>query len=403
MRFEAASTGVWARVARSAVTVALAVAVVAVAVPATAAADTSPTPTPLATAAGATTATTSPTPDPLASALDEAATVAEQVAAVQKAYAAATANLTAVQSKLSSAVRASGLAQDALYARTADAERAAQDAQRAASLSAESERWLRQQAALLYQGAPSDSLLAAVFGPRGPQDLSDMQVGMAAVLARNDNALVRARALASDAQRLSDRADDARAHQAEVAEAAKQARAAIAAVVAEAQAETTKIAAEQQALLDRLAKLRADAAALEQQREDELAALAGVPAGTPDAASLAKLYASGGGADLTEAQLHPQVVAKAILDKAGYAADQWPCLDKLFTAESGWNWAASNPTSGAYGIPQALPGSKMATAGDDWLVNPATQIRWGLSYVVSRYGSPCDAWSTWLSRSPHWY
>jgi hypothetical protein len=71
---------------------------------------------------------------------------------------------------------------------------------------------------------------------------------------------------------------------------------------------------------------------------------------------------------------------------------QFSCLDSLWTRESGWRTTASNP-SGAYGIPQALPGSKMASAGSDWRTNPATQITWGLNYISSSYGSPCAAWS----------
>ena len=70
---------------------------------------------------------------------------------------------------------------------------------------------------------------------------------------------------------------------------------------------------------------------------------------------------------------------------------------------SGWRWNADNPTSSAYGIPQALPGSKMQSAGADWQTNPLTQIAWGLDYINQVYGSPCTAWSTWQSRDPHWY
>ena len=72
---------------------------------------------------------------------------------------------------------------------------------------------------------------------------------------------------------------------------------------------------------------------------------------------------------------------------------QFACLDSLWSAESGWNPTAENPNSGAYGIPQALPGSKMASAGPDWQTNATTQIRWGLEYIQSTYGSPCAAWS----------
>ena len=84
----------------------------------------------------------------------------------------------------------------------------------------------------------------------------------------------------------------------------------------------------------------------------------------------------------------------------GWSGSQWQCLDNVWMRESGWSWAAENP-SGAYGIPQATPGSKMASAGADWLTNPATQIAWGLSYIANAYGSPCGAWDFWQSHL--WY
>jgi hypothetical protein len=73
----------------------------------------------------------------------------------------------------------------------------------------------------------------------------------------------------------------------------------------------------------------------------------------------------------------------------------------LWQKESGWNYQASNRSSGAYGIPQALPGSKMASAGADWQTNAGTQISWGLGYISSRYGNPCGAWAK--SQSSGWY
>jgi hypothetical protein len=91
----------------------------------------------------------------------------------------------------------------------------------------------------------------------------------------------------------------------------------------------------------------------------------------------------------------------ALMLKAGFKIDQFPCLDKLWKRESGWNHKASNAGSGAYGIPQALPGSKMAKFGDDWKTNPATQIKWGLDYIEGRYNTPCGAWSH--SESTGWY
>ncbi|GAA1100500.1 hypothetical protein GCM10009663_48960 [Kitasatospora arboriphila] len=82
-------------------------------------------------------------------------------------------------------------------------------------------------------------------------------------------------------------------------------------------------------------------------------------------------------------------------------ANQFSCFSEIVKRESGWDYTATNASSGAYGLVQALPGSKMASAGADWKTNPATQIKWGLNYMNSRYGSPCDAWSFWQSH--HWY
>jgi len=87
----------------------------------------------------------------------------------------------------------------------------------------------------------------------------------------------------------------------------------------------------------------------------------------------------------------PQQIAQQMLDQDGWAG-QFGCLDDLWGQESGWNVYAENPSSGAYGIPQALPASKMASAGLDWQSNPATQISWGLGYIRASYGSPCAAW-----------
>jgi hypothetical protein len=85
--------------------------------------------------------------------------------------------------------------------------------------------------------------------------------------------------------------------------------------------------------------------------------------------------------------------AQQMLGQFGWSSSQFSCLQPLWAQESGWNVSAENPSSGAYGIPQALPGSKMASAGPDWETDAATQIRWGLTYIKDLYGSPCGAWS----------
>jgi resuscitation-promoting factor RpfB len=97
----------------------------------------------------------------------------------------------------------------------------------------------------------------------------------------------------------------------------------------------------------------------------------------------------------------PRAIGRELAAARGWGADQFSCLDSLWTRESNWSVTADNPTSSAYGIPQALPGSKMATAGADWATNPATQITWGLDYIAGRYGTPCGAWGH--SQSVGWY
>ena len=135
------------------------------------------------------------------------------------------------------------------------------------------------------------------------------------------------------------------------------------------------------------AKAAAAAAAYDQAQAEAAAAAAAAAAAdlatrnTPDGA---RAYA----ADLAASQY-------------GWGGDQFQCLDKLWQKESGWNYQAYNASSGATGIPQSRPGSKMATAGDDWQTSAATQIRWGLGYIQSAYGTPCSAWSH--SQSVNWY
>ncbi|WP_406267180.1 transglycosylase SLT domain-containing protein [Streptomyces sp. NBC_00191] len=93
--------------------------------------------------------------------------------------------------------------------------------------------------------------------------------------------------------------------------------------------------------------------------------------------------------------------AKAIAQQMIKDDAQFECFSNIVSHESGWDSNASNPSSGAYGLVQALPGSKMASAGADWKTNPKTQIEWGLDYMNDRYGSPCGAWSAWQSQG--WY
>ena len=102
-----------------------------------------------------------------------------------------------------------------------------------------------------------------------------------------------------------------------------------------------------------------------------------------------------------DALRNPQAIARLMVLERGWSASQFSCLRSLWQRESGWNPRADNPASSAYGIAQALPGSKMASAGPDWRTNPVTQIKWGLGYIADRYGTPCGAWGH--SQSNGWY
>ncbi|MGH3158990.1 MAG: transglycosylase SLT domain-containing protein [Streptosporangiaceae bacterium] len=123
--------------------------------------------------------------------------------------------------------------------------------------------------------------------------------------------------------------------------------------------------------------------------------------GQPKIASRRTSSPSGGGSGSAPPPAPPpnpgsaQAIAYNMMSSFGFdPSTEFSCLNNIWTRESGWNYEAENP-SGAYGIPQALPADKMASAGADWMTDPATQIRWGLGYIKSVYGTPCDAWAFW--------
>ncbi|MCP2371661.1 hypothetical protein BJ978_002337 [Agromyces terreus] len=156
--------------------------------------------------------------------------------------------------------------------------------------------------------------------------------------------------------------------------------------VTKAVAEADRIAAEKKAKAEAEAKAKAEAEAAAREAAES------------DSGS------DSGGVAAPSAPANPsaaQAIARDMMSsRYGWGADQFGCLVELWNRESGWNVYASNP-SGAYGIPQALPGSKMSSAGADWASNPATQISWGLGYIADRYGSACGAYNTALSQG--WY
>jgi hypothetical protein len=143
---------------------------------------------------------------------------------------------------------------------------------------------------------------------------------------------------------------------------------------------------ETKAIAEQQAKIKAELAAAAKKAAEEKAAL--------ERAIKNRGYEPG----VTD----PKEIAQQILkNKYAYGSGQFDCFNNIIMRESKWDVNATNPSSGAYGIPQALPGSKMATIASDWRTNPATQIIWGIEYMKDRYGSPCSAWG--FKSSHGWY
>lgn len=143
-------------------------------------------------------------------------------------------------------------------------------------------------------------------------------------------------------------------------------------------------AARKQAAKDAVAKQQAAAKAAKEAQDRKDAAEAASRSASRGAISLAPQ------SSYTVAEV--QALARQIIPSG-----QFQCFSNIVDHESTWNYRAQNPSSGAYGLVQSLPGSKMASVGADWATNPATQIKWGLNYMNDRYGSPCGAWSYWQS------
>ncbi|MET9482641.1 lytic transglycosylase domain-containing protein [Streptomyces sp. NPDC006638] len=171
---------------------------------------------------------------------------------------------------------------------------------------------------------------------------------------------------------------------------------------AEAQASAADTAAQKsaeesarlQAAKDAKAKKQAAEDRAEQEKKEAAEAKAKAEAEKKAKESTVSIASFSAQSSYTVAEV--QAIARQLVP-----ADQFQCFSNIVNHESTWNYKAQNASSGAYGLVQALPGSKMASAGADWQTNPATQIKWGLGYMDDRYGSPCGAWSFWQANN--WY
>lgn len=123
---------------------------------------------------------------------------------------------------------------------------------------------------------------------------------------------------------------------------------------------------------------------------------------TVSASAMSLVSSASASVELARTPKGAREVARVLMDdKYGWGEKQYACLDELWIKESNWNYRASNKRTGAHGIPQALPATKMDSAGTDWRTNPVTQISWGLRYIEVRYESPCKAWAKF--KRSNWY
>jgi hypothetical protein len=158
----------------------------------------------------------------------------------------------------------------------------------------------------------------------------------------------------------------------------------------QADAQQAAATAAQQKAADEAARLAAAHAATAKADAEKAAAAKAKAAAEAKAAAQAAATAR-----TTLTQTYAPGTVQALAESIIGNATQFQCFSNIVSHESGWDYTATNPSSGAYGLVQALPGDKMASVGADWRTNPATQIKWGLNYMNSRYGSPCDAWAYW--------
>lgn len=295
-----------------------------------------------------------------------------------------------------------GAAEAALTAATSKAQDLAHEAQdataKADELKAQSGKLAEQ---LTRAGTSSVSLRLFLSPSAGSSESLLYQLGAVSKLAdRSSSLFAQANAQKNVAASLSAQAAAARTIRDQLATAAKKALEVATAAKKAADAQLADQKQHANTLYAQLAALKNTAASVEQQ----------YAAGVAAAEAAAQAANTGGGSDgfapppgMVVDPAGAQAYAASRLGAFGWGSDQMPCLIKLWNHESGWRADAYNTSSGAYGIPQSLPASKMASAGPDWMTNQNTQVNWGLDYIDRAYGSPCAAWSFEMSHDPNWY
>ncbi|RFA21787.1 hypothetical protein B7R25_05820 [Subtercola boreus] len=303
----------------------------------------------------------------------------------------------------------------ALQSATQVADTARQRADDASTKAAEAKKQFAQLTVELYRSGGNQTANLFLSGAQ-----ADTLLDQLGTLSKLTQQSARLSALATSTQNLADtlnsQAGVAESARAQLNDAAEQAAADATAAQQAADAEVATQQAQSDVLFAQLASLKDTTAAVEQQYQlgveaarqaAELAAAKEAAANAGDGNGNDSSAEVGGGSGGTSVAVSdPQAAknyAQGQVSARGWGSDQFQCLLNLWNRESGWRANALNESSGAYGIPQSLPASKMASAGADYRTNAATQINWGLAYITGRYGNPCGAWAHSQNTSPHWY
>ncbi|WP_281267431.1 hypothetical protein [Curtobacterium sp. 9128] len=268
-----------------------------------------------------------------------------------------------------------------------------------------------QLAANLYRDGSTNQMTTRIATAKNPDQLLYQLGAMDQLSSTWAGVMDEASVAAKTASSLHDQAKRAEDERASLAQAAEERSAAAKTAEQKADAAVASTKDHSNELYAQLASLNDTTAATEQQYEvgQAVAAQAAAQAAAAQAAAEAATttpstgtsYPSTSGVTVDPAAA--KAYARSVLGNYGWGDDQYGCLVSLWTQESGWRANALNSSSGAYGIPQALPASKLGAAGADWRTNANTQINWGLAYIKGRYGTPCGAWNHEMSVNPHWY
>jgi chromosome segregation ATPase len=339
-----------------------------------------------------------------------------EIGVVQQALQSAQADAAAKSAAALTASAAAAKAESDLQAATQTADTLNAQAAAASTTAKRAATRAGQLAATLYRDGNSSAVTARIAAAKKPQDLL-YQLGTLDQLSSTWSGVMSdATVAANTATALHEQATRAEQERQTLADAAETKSQAADAAEASANAAVASTQQHSDTLYAQLASLKNTTTQTEQQyqvgvavaaqaaevaRENQLAAERAASSSSSAVAASSSSYPDPTGVVVDTAAA--KSYAQGAIGSYGWGSDQYSCLVSLWTQESGWRANALNTSSGAYGIPQALPASKMSVAGADWRTNADTQIDWGLAYIKSAYDSPCAAWNHEMSENPHWY